>query len=255
MTASATVDTGERPVLITITPCRLMDSRDGTGGRSTPLGANETFALVARGRCGIPADAVALSMSVATVDPTASSFVTVFPADAARPFTANMVFTGGSPPIENAVTSRLSGDGRVAFYNLAGTVHLVVDVVGYYVDHTHDDRYYTKAQVDAHRVRFAIVAPNGTVFASSGGVTARHVTAGVGGPDMPGKYVVEFGSNVLNCAYSATPGTGVPGLFESNSFKFTYIEASPLSTTSVGVYTFDVSETPADRAFHLTVIC
>ncbi len=52
-------------------------------------------------------------------------------------------------PTPNAVTVDVPHDGQVSFYNEAGLVNIVADIVGYYVDHSHDDRYYTKEQVDA----------------------------------------------------------------------------------------------------------
>ena len=40
----------------------------------------------------------------------------------------------------NKVDVGLSPEGRINFYNNAGTVNIIADVVGYYVDHNHDDR-------------------------------------------------------------------------------------------------------------------
>ncbi|MBI5088415.1 MAG: hypothetical protein HZB15_06010, partial [Actinobacteria bacterium] len=49
-------------------------------------------------------------------------------------------------------TTRLSAGGQFSVFNLAGTVDVIIDVNGYYVDHDHDDRYYTKQQSDALRL-------------------------------------------------------------------------------------------------------
>lgn len=153
--ASASLDTGDRPVFVPITPCRLVDTRpapEQEGPRGTPLTANETLVVLvhgANGNCLIPTDAVGVVMNVAAISPTSDSYLTVFPSDAAKPLAANLNWVAGQPPVSNAVTADLSADGRVSFYNLAGTVNIAADVVGYFVDHTHDDRYYTKAQSDA----------------------------------------------------------------------------------------------------------
>ena len=64
----ATVDSGERPVLVMLdSPCRLMDSRPGVAGRvagNTPIGADETYTLDAHGVNGdcdhAPSEATAL---------------------------------------------------------------------------------------------------------------------------------------------------------------------------------------------------
>jgi len=152
--SSAEVVDGERAIFVPITPCRLMDTRAGeaVGARSTPLGPEETHSVTVRGasgNCRLPTDVVGVVMNVAVVNPTASSFLTVFPADAPRPLAASANWVAGEPPVSNAVTADVSAAGSISFYNLAGTVDLAVDVVGYHAHHTHDDRYDTRAQVDA----------------------------------------------------------------------------------------------------------
>lgn len=153
--AEAGVETGERPVFVPITPCRLVDTRpapETVGPRAMPLRANESYAVQVRGangNCTIPADAVGVVMNVAAIEPSAGSFLTVYPSDAVQPLAANLNWIAGQPPVSNAATADLSVDGRVSFYNLAGTVHIAADIVGYFVDHGHDDRYYTKTQTDA----------------------------------------------------------------------------------------------------------
>ena len=152
MSASATIDTGTRSVFVPITPCRVMDTRpapDNVGPRTTPLGEFDTYSIAvlgANGNCTIPADAVGLSRNVTVVNPTGASYLTVFPSDVARPTASNLNWVANQAPVPNAVTTDVSGDGRISFFNNAGTADVVVDVLGYYVDHNHDDRYYTKDQ-------------------------------------------------------------------------------------------------------------
>lgn len=155
-TASAAISSGERTVFVPITPCRIMDTRPGdtnTGPRATPIGAEETHTIDVRGtngKCTIPADAVGVSLNVTALNGTSGSFLTVFPADAAaRPGASSLNWQAGQAPTPNGVVADLATDGRLSFYNFAGTVDVIADVVGYYADHDHDDRYYTKQQVDA----------------------------------------------------------------------------------------------------------
>lgn len=165
LTTSASLDSGERGVYVPITPCRVMDTRpatDNVGPRSTPVGADETHAITVRGtngNCTIPTDAVGLVLNVAVINPSRNSFLTVYPPDATRPLAANANWTAGQPPLSNAVTTDISADGRVAFYNLSGTVDLAADILGYYTDHTHDDRYPTDAEVDAKIAAAVAAAP------------------------------------------------------------------------------------------------
>ena len=94
-------------------------------------------------------------MNVTAVSPNDQSYLTVFPADAARPLASSVNWVAGQGPTPNAVTSDVSADGKVSFFNNAGTVDVVADIVGYFVNHTHDDRYYTKAEIDAKLARTA----------------------------------------------------------------------------------------------------
>ena len=105
------------------------------GLRSSPVGVDETFVASvwgSNGNCLIPVSATAVSMNVAIVLPSAASFLTVFPSDKPRPLASSLNWVGGQAPTPNAVTVALSADGKMSFYNLSGTVHLVVDVVGFY---------------------------------------------------------------------------------------------------------------------------
>ena len=153
---AATVSTGVRTTYVPISPCRLMDTRPGSaniGPRSTPLTAGETYTASARGTngmCNIPDGAVAVAMNVTVVNPTSASFLTVFPSDAAQPLASSLNWVAGQAPTPNAVTTPLSvAAGKVSLFNNAGSVDVIADVVGYFEDHNFDDRYYTKAQVDA----------------------------------------------------------------------------------------------------------
>jgi hypothetical protein len=140
-------------VLQPIVPARLLDTRPGSttiDGRfegQGKLGANETVVLDVGDRGGVPSDARAVVLNVTALEPTAATFLTVWPSADPRPLASNLNPTPGEPPTPNLVTVGVS-DGKVSLYNLAGAVHVLADVMGYYEDHGHDDLYYTKAQSD-----------------------------------------------------------------------------------------------------------
>ena len=126
--------------LVPIVPCRLADTRpvpNQVGGRGAPLAAGETATFAVwgtNGNCTIPNTATGLATNITAVNPTANGFLTVFPADAASvPLSANLNWTPTSPPTPNQVTVGLSAAGAIKLFNSAGSIDVVIDVVGDYV--------------------------------------------------------------------------------------------------------------------------
>ena len=102
------------------------------------------FSGAVRGWNGVPtggAGAVVLNTTV--TGPTAASFLTVFPDDLCTiPLASNLNFSA-QETVANLVIVRLSqagacsnAVGAVDFYNLAGTVHVIADVFGFFTDST-----------------------------------------------------------------------------------------------------------------------
>ena len=154
LTADAAVNTGARAVFVPISPCRLFDTRPGVGvgPRTVPLqgGAPVVWnVLGANGNCTIPADATSVVMNMTIVNPTTAGFLTVWPSDQGQPVASSMNWIPGQAATPNAITSKVSSAGQISTFVNSGTVDLIADINGYYVDHNHDDRYYTKSQIGA----------------------------------------------------------------------------------------------------------
>jgi hypothetical protein len=151
---NATISSGPKAVYVPITPCRLADTRpgdDNVGTRSAPLTTRDVHTFTVRGTngdCTIPTGASAIVANVTAVAPSAGSFMTIWPADKPQPLASSLNYTAGQAPTPNAVTVALSADGKIKAYNHNGNVHVIIDITGYYQDHTHDDRYYTQTQTD-----------------------------------------------------------------------------------------------------------
>lgn len=118
---------------VSINPQRLFDTRNGTGGRTGALGKAESWPFTVRGLAGVPAEAVAVALNLTAVDATAPTFVTAFPGGQAMPTTSNLNPVPGVA-VPNLAIIRLGPAGDVIFYNNAGNVHLLADVVGYFRD-------------------------------------------------------------------------------------------------------------------------
>ncbi len=197
---NAAVSTGERTAFIPITPCRLFDTRPSNpqiGPRATPLAAHEVYAVQvtgANGNCTIPADASAVAMNVTTVDGTGSSFLTIWPADVAQPQASSLNWVPGSPPTPNKVDVKLSATGGINLYNDVGSVNVLADVVGYYADHNHDDRYYTKAQINGLPASSVVAA--GTVAQTERSVVVAEIRHDMDGQPFRGRRLPDPDSGV-----------------------------------------------------------
>jgi hypothetical protein len=172
---SATNPAGVR-TFIPITPCRVIDTRpapDNVGPKSSPLGPAETHTVTIHGTngdcTGIPTTAKAVSLNVTAVGATQPTFLTLWATGQSRPLASSLNPTPGQPPTPNAVTTNVDTSGRFNIYNLQGNVHVLADINGYYADHNHDDRYYTKAQADA---ALDLRAPETGSIALAGGAFA-----------------------------------------------------------------------------------
>lgn len=140
-----------------VEPCRLADTRSGpshVGYRTSALGAGDVWTIGTRedaGQCGdsLPADATALEVNVTAVGATQPTYLTLYPTGTERPTASHLNPVPGQPPTPNSVTVGLDRYGSFSMYNAFGAVDVIVDVVGYYRPLDLDDRYYTRAQVDA----------------------------------------------------------------------------------------------------------
>ncbi|MTA13398.1 MAG: hypothetical protein F2534_12430 [Actinobacteria bacterium] len=190
LVASASVTSGTRSVYVPITPCRLFDTRpgaDNVGPRATPLGAGEAVSFVGRGasgRCAIPTDAIGLQLNVTVLNGTSTSYLTVWATGDSQPLASSLNWRSGDGPIPNAVTTSLSAGGGLSVFNFAGTVDVFADVTGYYADHNFDDRYYTRAQIDAMISGAAgVVGPQGPAGpAGPAGAAGAAGAPGASGP-------------------------------------------------------------------------
>ena len=131
-TAIVTVDPPSTAAYNPVTPVRVLDTRDGTDGYSTPVGAGKTIALQVTGKNGVPTSGVtAVVLNVTATGPTAASHVTAYPHGQALPTASNLNFTKGQT-IPNLVIVPVGANGKVDLNNYADTVNLVADLEDYF---------------------------------------------------------------------------------------------------------------------------
>ena len=121
---------------VPLTPSRIFDTRDGTGGYPvSPLNAQAVAVQVA-GRGGVPAmtdaappDAVVANLTI--TNSTRRSYAALWPDGTPKPLVSDVNWRAGQT-IPNLVVVKLGGSGAVDLYNAIGCADVVIDVVGYY---------------------------------------------------------------------------------------------------------------------------
>lgn len=114
-----------------VTPVRALDTRNGTGGVSAPVGQGASIDLTVRGANGIPAGASAIVMNTTAVTPNAASYLTAWPTGVTRPLASNLNYVVGDI-VPNLVQVGIGSNGKVSLFNNAGSVDLVADLTGYF---------------------------------------------------------------------------------------------------------------------------
>jgi hypothetical protein len=145
----AAKEDGPRPVYTAITTCRLLDTRPlhKIGAKTDAFGPEETVTVPAWGDNGectdIPDDVTSLQLNVTAVEATMQTHLTFWPDGDEVPNGSSLNPLPDQLVAPNAVTVDLSDTGSFNVFNFQGNVHVIIDVVGIYQDHHHDDRYAT----------------------------------------------------------------------------------------------------------------
>ena len=115
-----------------LAPARVLDTRNGTGGFSAPVGPKGTVTVSVTGKAGVPATGVsAVALNLTVTEPSVGGFLSVFPSGTPRPLTSSLNFVAGQT-VANLVMATVGADGKVSIYNNAGSSHVVADVVGWF---------------------------------------------------------------------------------------------------------------------------
>ncbi len=119
----------------TVTPCRIVDTRNAAGPLGGPaLTASQTRGFAIAGRCGVSTAAAAVAVNVTVVLPSAGGHLTFGPTGAPMPGTSTINFRPAQVRANNAVLPLGTAGGLAVFAGTSGEVHLIVDVSGYFAD-------------------------------------------------------------------------------------------------------------------------
>ena len=121
----------------TITACRVFDSRPGPplSSEAAPQG------VTIEGTCNVPAEATSIAANITITQPTATGYLVAADSSAAAidPLALSAInFSTGQTRANNRILALAAGGG-VFFHPrlaVAGTVHVILDVYGYFTDNT-----------------------------------------------------------------------------------------------------------------------
>jgi len=127
-----------------LTPCRLIDTRNGAGASTSddgPIGARTSpgpYDITVKGFCGVPANATAVTLNITVVSPTQAGDLRIANLDAnPYPVVSTLNYAANEPALANgAIVPLKAGTGndlRIVFAMVgAGNLQIIVDVTGYF---------------------------------------------------------------------------------------------------------------------------
>ena len=135
------VPTGAISEFVSVTPCRVVDTRSAVP--ATPLAAGETRSFGVTGNalsgqggsvsCAVPSNAAAVEVSITAAAPVGNGFLRVWPSDNPEPPATILNYSGGRG-ITNTATVALSRGAfdQLSVRNFGGSTHVILDVQGYF---------------------------------------------------------------------------------------------------------------------------
>ncbi len=168
---------------------------DGLYAGAGAIGQGVTTTMTVAGRGNVPLTGVgAVALNVTVTEPTASSFLTVWPTGSPRPLASNLDFVAGQT-VANSVLTKVGADGTISIYNNTGAAQVVIDVVGWFPDNqsfvgvvparladtrnlpTIDGKYSNSGPIGQQTAINIGVLGRGAIPASGVGAVALNVTA------------------------------------------------------------------------------
>ncbi len=111
----------------TVAPCRVLDTRDA----GDPWASAERRRLALGGHCGVPATARAVAANVTVVSATGSGNFTFWPVGGPQPVASAVSYSAEQTRASAAILP-LADDATLLAQPSGGTVHLLLDVTGYF---------------------------------------------------------------------------------------------------------------------------
>ncbi|HTO86246.1 MAG TPA: hypothetical protein VMR54_01800 [Thermoanaerobaculia bacterium] len=122
-----------------VTPCRLVNTRNGTAGVNGPpalsSGVARNFQIT--NLCGVPDTATAATLNVTFITPTADGFIKIWPYNTTMPGVSTVNAATGEPAIANgAIVPLTAGSLNISVVYgsqvVGSTANVIIDVTGYF---------------------------------------------------------------------------------------------------------------------------
>ncbi len=131
-----------------LTPARILDTRNSTGGVTGPIGEHASTSFQITGNGGVPGNATAVTGNLTVTQQTSAGYLYLGPTAANDPPTSTLNFPAGDDRA-NAVTVALGSGGKLWVTYVAPTAgkttQVIFDVTGYYTAGTAGATYYPLA--------------------------------------------------------------------------------------------------------------
>ncbi|MEP7009428.1 MAG: glycoside hydrolase family 44 protein [Acidobacteriota bacterium] len=121
------------PGFFTVSPCRVIDTRNPTGAYGGPALGPGDRAFVIAGRCGVPAGAKAVALNLSVTLPSGAGGLRLLPTGIPVPGTTAINFSAGQTRTNNAILG-LDANGSLTVHtdlSAGATVQMILDVNGY----------------------------------------------------------------------------------------------------------------------------
>lgn len=220
---------------VPITPCRIVDTRYGSGTGGTPFASLQTRTYYVSGTlgfgaqggksdgCGIPGGTVALAASFLVVSPSGAGRIHAWPNGSSEPTATTYYYGNHTGSNSSTVTVNPATSYSLKVRNYSASTDLVIDVTGYYV-----------------KPMAAVIEPAGPLYSgSSRAITSTRISTG--------QYRITFDRYVRNCTVTAG---GYAGDINVGVNQFSYA-----ADNQVEVRVFNAAGASVDQYVNVQVVC
>jgi hypothetical protein len=129
------VPIGSQLAFFTLQQCRVVDTRQAAGPYGAPpLAAGQVRVFGITGRCGVPAEAVAIAVNATVDSPGALGHLSLFPAGISAPLASTLNFGAAKTRASNAISLLSGGVLAVScvMTNPLAATDFILDISGYF---------------------------------------------------------------------------------------------------------------------------